>query len=319
MMRAEEAQAMRLDDVEAMRLAILGSRLVLLTATEAEARPLLAAMTGRTDYLVTTKRLHVGHLHRRAPSPPRERGTHEHTEVGAGTAVQTVLAVSGCDKANTAHMLTCILQALKPQPWLVIQVGVAGAFRSSGRADDALVGDIVLATKEIYSDTGSSSPAGWCSATELKLPLACLAGDPWGGEFALDPNLVSAAAGVIKATPWPDPRPEVVPGPCVTTSQMCGVEVEAGAIVSRWGAVAESMEGAAAAHMCALYGVPFLEVRGVSNLVIDRDRTAWQLDRAIEVATKAALAVGVALDELPLGPRRSGRSEAVGISDRSQA
>jgi futalosine hydrolase len=51
------------------------------------------------------------------------------------------------------------------------------------------------------------------------------------------------------------------------------------------------MEGAAAAHVCALYGVPFLEVRGISNLVGDRDRQSWQVEEAVAVAGRAALAL----------------------------
>ena len=50
------------------------------------------------------------------------------------------------------------------------------------------------------------------------------------------------------------------------------------------------MEGAAAAHVCALHDVPFLEVRGVSNLVEDRNRNEWK------IAEAAAAAQAVALD-----------------------
>ena len=51
------------------------------------------------------------------------------------------------------------------------------------------------------------------------------------------------------------------------------------------------MEGAAAAHICALYGTPFLEVRGISNLVGDRDRAAWEVRRAVAAASWAARAI----------------------------
>ena len=44
------------------------------------------------------------------------------------------------------------------------------------------------------------------------------------------------------------------------------------------------MEGAAAAHVCAMHDVPFLEVRGVSNLVEDRDRAAWRIAEAADAA-----------------------------------
>ena len=51
----------------------------------------------------------------------------------------------------------------------------------------------------------------------------------------------------------------------ITSSLMTGRDAEAEVLARRWGALAESMEGAAAAHICALYGVPFLEIRGISN------------------------------------------------------
>ena len=49
------------------------------------------------------------------------------------------------------------------------------------------------------------------------------------------------------------------------------------------------MEGAAAAHVCALHDVPFLEVRGVSNLVEDRDRSKWRIGEAAEAAQRVVL------------------------------
>ena len=48
------------------------------------------------------------------------------------------------------------------------------------------------------------------------------------------------------------------------------------------------MEGAAAAHLCMLYGVPFLELRGISNRVEDRRRETWDLDLAANRAQQAA-------------------------------
>lgn len=286
---------MELEGCEALRQATGDCRLVLLTATEGEAEPLLGALLAPESYVVATKKLFVGRLEaRRGPASGR---------VAAGP-VRTALAISGCDKANATHVLTCLLQAMRPKPLLVLQVGVGGAFPRTGLEvgahAGARVGDIVIATREIYSDTGSSSPAGWLSAGELGLPLACVNGGELGGDFPLDAHLVRAAAAAIDAEVWPDPRPAVVTGPCVTASRVTGLRTEGEEVVRRWGAVAESMEGAAAAHICALYGVPFLEVRGISNLVADRDRASWEVDRAVTVAARAALAVAAALDGLPL-------------------
>jgi len=177
----------------------------------------------------------------------------------------------------------------------------------------ARVGDIVVATQEIYSDTGSSSPQGWLSAAELGLPVARVDGLELGGCFLLDAGLVQGAIAAIEREAWPEPRPRVVSGPCVTSSRVTGLLAEGEEMVRRWGAVAESMEGAAAAHVCALYEVPFLEVRGISNMVVDRDRDSWQVDRAVAVAARAALAVAAAFDGLSISASGA-RSESAGSS-----
>jgi futalosine hydrolase len=61
------------------------------------------------------------------------------------------------------------------------------------------------------------------------------------------------------------------------------------ALYERFGALCESMEGAAAAHVCALHDVPFLEVRGISNLVEDRNRSRWRIIEAADAAQAVAL------------------------------
>jgi futalosine hydrolase len=297
-----------LDGCEALGEATRDCRLVLLTATEAEAEPLLRGLREPRAHVVATKKVVVGLL---GATPGQEKqGSPGDT---AGDFVRLAVAIGGCDKTNTAHLLTCLLQAMRPKPVLVLQVGVAGAFprgpeRPAGAAGSVpAIGDLVIATEEAYSDTGSSSPAGWLSAGELQLPIASLDGVESGGRFPLDPSLVQAAVEVVEGiqdSDWPAPRPAVFAGPCVTASLTTGVRAEGEEVARRWGALAESMEGAAAAHVCALYEVPFLEVRGISNLVVDRDRSSWEVDRAARVAGRAALAVAAALDRLPLPGQR---------------
>jgi futalosine hydrolase len=282
--------------IDDLRELARGRSVVLLTATEAEAEPLRAALVGARPIDVGTKAVWLGELEVAAPAPAESALTPCGQRVPC--AVPVVLAVGGCDKANTAHILTCLFEAMRPGPSLVVQVGIAGAFRApkaatDGKAAGAIlqIGDLVLATQEAYSDTGSSSPEGWLSAADLGLPIARVAGVELGGVFPLDPSLVEAALAAVASLDWPGALTVVHAGPCVTSSQATGRQAEADAIHGRWGALAESMEGAAAAHICALYGVPFLEIRGISNLVGDRDRAAWQVEPALAAAGKAALAV----------------------------
>jgi futalosine hydrolase len=53
---------------------------------------------------------------------------------------------------------------------------------------------------------------------------------------------------------------------------------------ARQGALAESMEGAAVAFAAARQGVPFVEVRGISNLCGPRDGASFNLAAAIRNA-----------------------------------
>jgi futalosine hydrolase len=47
------------------------------------------------------------------------------------------------------------------------------------------------------------------------------------------------------------------------------------------------MEGAAYAHVAAIYDLPYIEVRGISNLVTDRELEGWRLRDAAEAAAHA--------------------------------
>ncbi len=132
-----------------LREATRDCRVVVLCATESEAEPIRAALLDPETHVVATKTLHVGELAAAGSRSP-----------GRPSTVRVVVAISGCDKANAAHILTCLLQAMAPPPALVIQAGIAGALPGAGPGPGAGIGDIVIATEEAYSDTGSSSPGG---------------------------------------------------------------------------------------------------------------------------------------------------------------
>lgn len=65
-------------------------------------------------------------------------------------------------------------------------------------------------------------------------------------------------------------------------------------------ACAEDMEGFGVALACALGGVPCTIVRGISNVVGDRDPKRWRIPAALAAARRALLALP--LDSLPTAP-----------------
>jgi futalosine hydrolase len=57
----------------------------------------------------------------------------------------------------------------------------------------------------------------------------------------------------------------------------------------RFGAICENMEGAAVAHVALMHGVNCLEVRGISNMVENRNLDTWDITMAVEVAQRFIL------------------------------
>jgi futalosine hydrolase len=189
------------------------------------------------------------------------------------------VVVTGIGAVNAAHALTRYL-AGKPRPSFVIQTGIAGAYVPAGIA----VGSVVLADTEIYGDLGVLTPLGWRPMEEIGIPVvdATASAPARFNYFPLDPALVSRAAAAA--------GPAVArTGKFLTLSQVTGVRALGDVLYERFGALCESMEGAAAAHVCALHDVPFLEVRGVSNLVEDRDRAKWRIKEAADAAQAVVL------------------------------
>lgn len=231
---------------------------------------------------------------------------------GRGIGMGAVVVETGYDKTNTAQALTCLLEraeasrlpdpadsSWEPRPRLVVQFGIAGAYPRSGLG----VGDVVVATEEIYGDTGALTPGGWLSTECFGIPLVTVAGRPSWNRFILDRAIAGRAARRLR---WREPGTGESPadvarveaGDCLTLSCVTGTQERADDLWRKWGALAESMEGAAAAQVCLLYGVPLLEVRAISNLVGDRDREAWDVTGAAARAARAAAYLLTQLDEI---------------------
>ena len=79
----------------------------------------------------------------------------------------------------------------------------------------------------------------------------------------------------------------IAAGPFVTVQQCSGVQAVGDALAIRYSGICENMEGAAAAHVAVANGIPFVEIRGISNRVVDRDLSQWDLPLAIRRCQQA--------------------------------
>jgi futalosine hydrolase len=172
---------------------------------------------------------------------------------------------TGVGPVNAAHAVTLAIARRRPDA--IVVCGVGGAYPAA----DLAVGTAVCADSECYGDLGASSPAGFLDMQALGFPV--IAGPP-----PLYNDLPMQLFPTLQRVKF------------VTVSTCTGTDAAAREIEARTGGGVENMEGAAVAHVAYLHGVPAGEVRGISNVVTNRDTSAWRLRDAAEAAQEALLA-----------------------------
>jgi len=92
--------------------------------------------------------------------------------------------------------------------------------------------------------------------------------------IALKPGEAARAMGLALPQTWRA-------GAFVTSAAVTACAERACALSDKHAALAENMEGFALALACLSRGLPFLEVRTISNAIGERDRGKWRLHEAL--------------------------------------
>lgn len=175
------------------------------------------------------------------------------------------LAITGVGMPLTVARLLPLAAGCGPA--LIVNVGIAGAYKGSGLA----IGDLVAGESECFGDMGMEVPG-----PEAFQPLAGMA---WADE-------VYRQALPLTLTPWqPFPRSGIKTprtGKGCTVNACTGRE-ETGALRRKLFSVDfETMEGAGVALTARLLGVPACEIRAISNLAATRDMRPENVDRGLQ-------------------------------------
>jgi futalosine hydrolase len=153
--------------------------------------------------------------------------------------------------------------ALMRRPYsAVINAGIGGAFPGQGE-----VGDAVLVGSEMLAGLGLEGGG------RLSLPDGAQLIDCAEADAALLARCAGSGLRTVRG---------------VTVSTITTTDETAERLCSRYDAVVESMEGFAVLRAGTVAGVPALEVRGISNYVGDRAKSAWNFELGAR-ATAAAL------------------------------
>ncbi|MBU4373015.1 MAG: futalosine hydrolase [Euryarchaeota archaeon] len=181
-----------------------------------------------------------------------------------------VFTHSGIGKVNAAHSATLMLENYNIDA--LILFGIAGAY--SGK-----VGDVAVAKNENYGEEGVLTKEGWKSM-EVISPLL-KNGKEYFNTFPMDLKLSQLAVKVSADLDF-----NVTSGNFITVSQCSGTREVGEIMKKRHNGICENMEGAAVAHICTQYSIPMVEIRGISNIIEDRDLRKWNIPLAASHVNK---------------------------------
>lgn len=187
--------------------------------------------------------------------------------------------VSGIGKTNASRGTALLIEQFSPR--VIVHLGVGGAYSSS----HLRIGDIAVAEKEIYGDEGVFLRDGFHSAETIGIPFLVKGRKKYFNEFMLDRKL-SKMANRIARTTFLASRITVKSGPFLTLSTCTGTLKRAKELERAFHAICENMEGAAVAHVCVSCGIPMVEIRGISNMVGQRNKKKWDIHLAAENCQK---------------------------------
>jgi futalosine hydrolase len=193
--------------------------------------------------------------------------------------------VTGMGPVTTAASLSSYLTLHGSRIEGVLNIGVAGAYVNSGLA----MLDICLAQQEFWGDFGICLQDGIQDFDPglLKNNTPLLFNNDL---FLRLDNILQAHNILVNIANF------------VTVNCSSGTAERGEFLREKFAAGCENMEGAAVAMVCKNFNIPCVELRCISNMVIDRGTAKWQLAEAIE---KICMVAGVVLPELIQGASAS--------------
>jgi futalosine hydrolase len=169
------------------------------------------------------------------------------------------VVVTGVGLMTSTYAITKAI-ALHP-PEFIIQAGIAGTLDPS-----AELGSVVVVRNETIGDLGVAEEDGFQSLFDLKLSSANL--PPWTDGLLRNDDYRLASFGL-----------PVVDG--VTVNEISTKEHTIRYYREQLQVQVETMEGAALHYVGLMERIPFVQIRSLSNYIGERDKTKWEMKKAI--------------------------------------
>jgi futalosine hydrolase len=174
--------------------------------------------------------------------------------------VEIIFYVTGVGAVSTVFNLSEILHKEKFD--VIIQVGIAGSFDKQ-----LALGDALVVEKELLYEMGVFENNHYKTVFEMGL----IDGDkkPFTSSTLINPHTVLLdLTGLKKAM-------------AITNNEISTSVTKIKLYNEKYGAEIESMEGGAFHYVAIMKSISFIQLRGISNYVGDRDKNNWKIKEAI--------------------------------------
>ncbi|MEM5785699.1 MAG: futalosine hydrolase [Syntrophobacteraceae bacterium] len=204
-----------------------------------------------------------------------------------------MIGTTGIGKTNAAAVTAAVLTRFGPiEVWLT---GCSGAYEKSALD----IGDVLVTREWICGDEGVLEKGTRVPSGHIDIPVLTVNGvslfDRFpihafaSGRFALEsvtPGKYAIDSGNRLTPLQPDSVCgnffNIAHGPSLTIGMVSGDPQTADERYRYSSALAENMEGSAVAQTCLLFGAPFFECRGISNIAGVRAKSEWKIAEAMK-------------------------------------
>lgn len=155
-------------------------------------------------------------------------------------------------------------------PDIIIQIGIGGSFSTALQ-----LGSAVAISREVIADMGVVEADGYKDIFELG--LAKNNSFPYSNG-----SLANTNDKLLEMT-----KLQSVAG--LTVNEVTTNPTKILLFRKKYAAEVESMEGAALHYTCIMKKIPFIQIRGISNLVGERDKSCWKINEAIASASESCI------------------------------
>jgi futalosine hydrolase len=176
---------------------------------------------------------------------------------------------TGVGQAVTAFTLAQYLAQFNNRFGAIVQAGIGGVFNGMFP-----LGTVVQVERDCFGDLGMEEKGRFTTLFEAGFAKANE--KPYTNGWLVNESVL------LDKLPLPKAK-------AVTVNKVSDSPLQRQQLLDVFNPVVESMEGAAFHYACLQYGLPFVQLRAISNDVGQRDKANWDIPTAVNNLSNAVL------------------------------